>query len=323
MKVALIGLGGMGGCHYGIYNETEGVEIVALVDAEYDRVANKSAECGARAYTEINEMLERESPDIVDICTPSYLHRAHAVAAMGKGINVITEKPAALRLADVEAMFESAKTNGVMFMTAQVIRFWPEYVWLKNAVESGEYGSLINLDMWRFGERPLWSWRDWMNDYEKSGLVAFDLHIHDVDFLIYLLGEPNEPVLLEYNGKNAHVVETACQFGKTAARARAAWHNARVPFQMGYEALFEGGCAIFRNDKLTFYPNKAEPFEPPVISELTGSGINVANTSGYRNELLYFIECVKTGKPPEIIKKNELLAALKLLSGYTGRKKMD
>lgn len=44
--------------------------------------------------------------------------------------------------------------------------------------------------MHRLSGIPKWSWDDWMRDEKRSGLVPFDLHIHDLDFIVYAFGKP-------------------------------------------------------------------------------------------------------------------------------------
>ncbi|MCL2703581.1 MAG: Gfo/Idh/MocA family oxidoreductase [Defluviitaleaceae bacterium] len=313
MKVAIIGLGGMGSTHYNLIRDMDDAEIVALVDAEESRILEKASQCGARPYTDIHEMLAKEKPDFADICTPSYLHFQHAVAVMEKGVHVLTEKPAALCADDVKAMLKCAGDNNVMFMAAHVLRFWPEYIWLKNAVDGGDYGKLLDLNMWRLGQRPMSSWRNWMMDKEKSGLVPFDLHIHDIDFMVWLLGAPGKSDYYEITGSAGHFVETACHYEGTRVRAKAAWFNNAMPFQMGYEALFERGFADFSRDTLTLYPNGGEPVIPVMTANFEGSEINVANTSGYYNEIRYFMDCIRKNEKPSIISGDELITTLNLL----------
>ena len=36
------------------------------------------------------------------------------------------------------------------------------------------------------------TWKDWIRDISKSGMVPIDLHIHDVDFILHMLGKPNQ-----------------------------------------------------------------------------------------------------------------------------------
>ena len=102
----------MGSTHYNLYRMMEDVTLVALVDVERERVEGKAADCGARWYTSFSEMLEKESPDYVDIATPSYTHAELALQALSKGIPVLTEKPAALCPEDVERMYRCAEEHG-------------------------------------------------------------------------------------------------------------------------------------------------------------------------------------------------------------------
>ena len=315
-KVAIVGVGGMGATHYNLYRDMKDVELTALVDVEPDRVTERAAACGARAYTDMADMLERETPDIVDICTPSYLHCEQSLAAMEKGCHVITEKPAGLHREDVTRMFRCAEEHHVFFMVAQVLRFFPEYHWLKNAIASRELGQLLHMNMYRTGCGPVSCWNGWMFDKEKSGLVPYDLHIHDIDFAVYALGKPDDVRTYELLGSAGHYVETALTYGGARVNAKAAWYNGNAPFQMGFDALFEGGYAELANDKLTLYPNGAGPVDLSSTPVTGGSEINVANTSGYHNELRYFIECVRAGTAPEVTKEDELTAVIDILNLY-------
>jgi predicted dehydrogenase len=314
MKAALVGVGSMGSTHYNLLKKMSDVEIIALVDIEKPRTEEKARECGISSYTDIHDMMAHEKPDFVDICSPSYLHPEHAMAVMEKGIHVLTEKPAALKAKDLKAMLQCASDNNVMFMTAHVLRFWPEYVWLKNVTDSRQCGKLLHLRLWRHGLRPTRSWKDWMLDKEKSGLVPFDLHIHDIDFMVYLLGTPEKKDFFEINGSPGQYIETSCRYADgPRVLAKAAWFNSNVPFQMGYEAIFEGGYADYNSGKLVFYPNNGEPFNPVENVYMSGSESNVANASGYYNEIRYFIDCIVKNEKPSVVKGDELLTVLSLL----------
>lgn len=91
LKVALVGVGSMGGAHFSNWQNIEGAEIIALCDVRSEQINDRGIE---KTYTDFYELLEKEQPDIIDICTPSFLHKEMSVAAMEKGINVICEKPA-------------------------------------------------------------------------------------------------------------------------------------------------------------------------------------------------------------------------------------
>ena len=178
LKVALVGVGGISGAHIPAWESMDDAELVAICDIRPERMENFPDK---RHYTDFDEMLEKEDVDILDICLPTFLHADFAVKAMEKGINVICEKPISLKREDVQRVYSTAKKNNVCFMIAQVLRFWPEYEVVKSIYDSGKYGKLLSASMRRLGGIPKWSWDDWMRDEKRSGLVPFDLHIHDLD----------------------------------------------------------------------------------------------------------------------------------------------
>ena len=71
IKAAVIGVGSMGWNHARIYNELEGVNLVAVADLD-GGVAERAAHVyGARGYTDYREMLRREELDIASIAVPT------------------------------------------------------------------------------------------------------------------------------------------------------------------------------------------------------------------------------------------------------------
>ena len=185
LKVGLVGVGGISGAHIPAWQSMEDVELVALCDVRPEQMTRYPE---LRQYTDMDDMLAKEQLDLLDICLPTYLHADAAVKAMERGIHVLSEKPVSLKAEDVHRLYETAKRNNVRFMVAQVLRFWPEYIYLKEIYDSGRYGKLLSGRMARLGHMPGWSWDNWMKDESRSGLVPFDLHIHDLDFMVYTFG---------------------------------------------------------------------------------------------------------------------------------------
>ena len=129
----------------------EQTQLVALCDVRPEMMEEFPEQ---RHYTDFVEMLEKEDLDILDICLPTNLHVDYAVQALEKGIHVICEKPISLKEEDVVRAYDAAKRNGVCFMIAQVLRFWPEYEFLKSVVDSRRYGKLLSGSMYRLGVKP-------------------------------------------------------------------------------------------------------------------------------------------------------------------------
>ena len=144
LKVGLIGVGGISGAHIPAWDAIEGVELVALCDVRSEQMEQY---LDKHQYLDFDEMLEKEELDIVDICLPTYLHADYAIKAMERGIHVLCEKPISLKEEDVERVYATAKRMNVNFMVAQVLRFWPEYVLVKELYDTKKYGKLLSVKM--------------------------------------------------------------------------------------------------------------------------------------------------------------------------------
>jgi len=129
------------------------------------------------------EVLENSSVDIVDICTPTFTHRELAVRALEAGKHILCEKPVALTLEDARAMNGAAKKSGRKFMVGHVVRFFPQYIRVKELAAAGDVGEIVMAKLHRGGSFSSHGIDNWFADIAKSGGVFVDLSIHDFDFL--------------------------------------------------------------------------------------------------------------------------------------------
>jgi predicted dehydrogenase len=205
LNCAVIGFGGLGKVHFGNLSkmENEGtVKIAALCDVEESQFTKKTdTNLGSdntetdlskyNLYTDYKKMLAKEKLDFIVSAVPTYLHAEVACAAFSAGVNVFSEKPMAISLADADKMLGASEKSGKMLMIGQCLRYWPEYVKLKEYIDSGVYGKIVRADFSRLSSTPLWSWQNWYMDEAKSGGAALDLHVHDVDTVNWLFGPPS------------------------------------------------------------------------------------------------------------------------------------
>ena len=314
MKVGVIGCGGMGTTHYQALKALSAqmdVQVVALAECR-EEFMNRAAQCfpEARKYATGMELLENEKLDVVHICLPSYLHVSHAVAAMKKGMNVFLEKPVCLTEEEGKLLLETEKRTGVLAMAGQVVRAFDEYDFLKKAYDNGTYGKLRSIDMKRLSGNVTWGFEDWFHDEAKSGSAVLDLHVHDLDFLRYLLGEPDEIDVraAAFESGMVNQVVTAYQFGDVFAVAEGLWDvSPALPFEASYRASFENATVVFnctRSPALTVYHAdgtvEVPELKPEYAAESDMAGINISNLGPYYTEIKYFMECVRDGKKIEL-----------------------
>lgn len=321
LKVAVVGVGGMGNVHIKAYRRMQDVQLVALCDVVPEKITDLCAELGARGYTDYREMLGQEEIDILDIVTPSYIHKEIAIAAMEKGINVTTEKPIALCEQDAKDVFDCAKRTGVKFMVAHVLRFWPEYQALKRMVEEKTYGELLDARLFRIGRAPKWSWDNWMMDKERSGWVPFDLHIHDLDFILYLMDGKMPDGIQVHRITNMETatmdhVMAAYTFGKTVFNTEAAWFDSTYPFTAGFLAHFEQAIVEYNGKAVTVYTRDEEGKTLEFGAQGDSTGINLPDTDAYYNELRYFADHVAQDQPIDCMKEEELTNVLNIIDNH-------
>ena len=108
MKAAVIGCGNISKMHFIALSGNPETEIVAVADIKPERADGMAEKYGAKAYYSFDELLEKEKPDVIHICTPHYLHTEMAVKALSKGINVLTEKPCSTTAEEVDALRKSS-----------------------------------------------------------------------------------------------------------------------------------------------------------------------------------------------------------------------
>ncbi len=311
LKVGLVGVGGISGAHIPVWEEMENAELVALCDIRPERMEKYS---GKRCYTDFDEMLANEELDILDICLPTYLHADFAVKAMEKGINVITEKPISLKEEDVERVYGAAEKNNVKFMVAHVLRFWPEYELLKEIYDSKRYGKLLSGTMIRLGGYPKWSWDGWMMDEKRSGMVPFDLHIHDLDFMVYAFGLPK--VSYQYRSKltNQDYISLVYDFGDFSINSEASWYSASYPFTAEFRFQFEDAVVASEKGKMMIYLKDDEKIDLSQEADGDTGNINLPKSNAYANEIIYFADCVENNKPVDKFRPEELSCVLRILN---------
>ena len=121
----------------------------------------------------------------MDICTPTALHPAQAIASLRAGKHVLCEKPLAQNSADARKVLRVAAAAKTFLMPAMCMRFWPGWGWLKKVVAEKTYGAVLAANFRRLSEMPAWSAAG-----THTGGALFDLHIHDTDFVNFLFGRP-------------------------------------------------------------------------------------------------------------------------------------
>lgn len=317
IRIGLVGTGGMGRVHYCNIAAIEGME-VAAVCATSETGRNTARQWGLPCFDSITEMVQSVALDAVDICTPTYCHHDMVMESLRLGKHTIVEKPIALNAADAAEMLAEAENQGVQLYVAQVLQFTKEVGFLRQAVQSGEFGKPLDAYFERLSACPQWAMGGWLFDREKSGLLPYDLHIHDLDMIVSLFGKPTQFSATERRGAGKRYPEHmrflyTFPDGLTVG-AEAAWFNAPIPFTARWRVAFENGVMINDGATLTAYRYGEEPKVYDTKDEvMISTGLNVPPCGWYYNQLTHFADCIREGKPTPYVSKETLLTVMELL----------
>src|ERR1017187_10425636 len=204
MKLAVLGLGFMGSTHVKALKNIPGVELAAVCSVDETALSGDFRQIqgnlggpgerfdfsGVRKYREIEQAISDPDVDAVDLCLPTDLHAAVAIEALRAGKHVLVEKPMPLDGHSAGRMMEEADRAGKILMTAQVLRFLPPYIALRESMNQGQLGLMRSAVFRRRCAAPAWG--GWLKRPEKSGGGVFDLLIHDVDMMMHLFGPPEK-----------------------------------------------------------------------------------------------------------------------------------
>lgn len=318
IKIGLIGCGFMGGMHSACYDVIEDAQVVAVADVRREKAKEIAKVHNAEIYATGEELIANADVDVVDICLPTYLHTEHAVLAMKAGKNVFLEKPVCLTEEEGALLLKTQKETGAIVQVGQVIRMWDEYVWLKEVADSGKFGKIHSAVFKRLSSYPTWAWENWLHNGEKSGSIALDMHIHDVDFMRYLMGEP-ESFNSFATRDNTGIIEqifTSFKYKDAVATVEGCWHYpVDFPFTAQFRVMFDNATVVNGYDGLMVYykdgGSEKIVIEPSFASD-NNIGGNISSLGGYYNELRYFIDKLNANEVPDVAPLSEGIKSVTL-----------
>jgi len=121
-------------------------ELVAICDLNLTVAKQMAARFGIpTAYSDIAEMISREKPDLVDICTPPQTHKRLAIEAMQHGCNVMIEKPMALTTADCDQIVQASNEYGLKVCVGHSDLFYEPFIQARKAVADGVIGNVRGM----------------------------------------------------------------------------------------------------------------------------------------------------------------------------------
>lgn len=281
VKVGVIGVGYLGQHHARIYHGIDDVELVAVADSDGARAEQIASLYGAQAYTDYVRFLD--DVQAVSIAAPTSMHFKIARECLKAGLDVLVEKPITVTVDEADALIELAASKDRVLQVGHLERYNPAVMEVESLL--GEVEFIESERVSPFLGRA--------TDVD----VTLDLMIHDIDIIMDLAG--GSPIK-DMKVAGARVLTDKLDMAK-------AW----IEFENGVKALVTASriatdtkrsLTIYQKDSFIVldYRDKqiARHFKGP--EGITIAPVDVIDREPLKEELIDFIDCVKTRRRPKV-----------------------
>ena len=318
MKLAIVGCGLIARSHVNAVNGIENAFVAAVCDIKKEAAEVIGKEIGCPAYMDAEKMLDEIRPDAVVICVPTFVHEQYVAMCADRGIHVLCEKPLERTVSACEQLIHQVKKSKIIFMTAQVVRFWTGYTDIKRMFDNDEIGQVYMMHLRRVSSRA-GQYGQWLFEPDLGGGAMHDMLVHDVDYLRYVAGP------FEKAYANAVKDETGCYNNVMAniVHKNGIHAVAEVSFTMQTGYPFSFSLHIVGTKATVEYSYAAGA----TIAARSGSKsemkiwrkdkglevVPVEEYDAYQKQMSYFLSCIKENKQPEIITPDQSLDVIKMV----------
>ena len=312
VKVAVLGVGGLGQHHARIYAEMEqagNVEFVGLYDPNLERAREIAEKNGVRALESMEAALEQA--DGVSIVTPTVTHHELASKFLKAGCHVLVEKPITDEADQAAELVQLAQENDRVLQVGHVERFNPVFDYLQSVAKEPRF-----IETHRLSPYPARS---------MDIGVVLDLMIHDLDIVLAFVDSP----VKEVDGVGVPVLSAS----EDIANARLKFENGCVanltvsrvsPERMRKIRVFSGGettsyvsldyqkqegyiyrIAADSAEESSLWQKLLHAKDSAIVSEFGGKKVvrepvPIAKDEPLKLELQHFVECVRERQTPKV-----------------------
>ncbi len=256
VKLAIVGVGGMGKAHVKMAAEAEEVRLVAVCDIVEEAAKKSGEELGIPWYKDLQEMLKKESPDGVLLATPHFAHFSQAMECLSAGAHVLVEKPIALTVGEADQMIEEARRRKLTLAVGHNYRVGATTRSIGQLIHTGSMGPLIRM-LWSFNHHRnaayyrAGTWRGtWKSE---GGGILINQAVHHLDLVSWLFG-PVETVsaitdnLLHPQIEVEDIASASLRF-KSGAVGTLQFGLVSIPGVERIEMIFDRGAIFIEDDK--------------------------------------------------------------------------
>jgi predicted dehydrogenase len=310
--VGVIGVGSYGELHIQAYRALSDVEILAISDVRESRLREMSSKYRIPdTYADARELCARTDIEIVSVVTPESFHVEPVLAAAQARKHILLEKPIASNLEDAAKIIEAAAKAQVHLMVGHILRFETNYGSVRREIEAGNLGRIVSIHARRNRPKQLYP------IYSRTHAIV-ENSIHDIDLCLWYTQDRVRNVRAFtrniQGGKNPDINWSFLEFqGGAVACIETHW---LIPDQAG----------IVTNDAMQVIGSKAVadfhlvPSSLNLWREQGAESVNVNYDARFagrvwgaiKEEVGYFVDCVKRGESPTVLTPQDAFEALKI-----------
>lgn len=297
MKLLIHGCGYIGEVHLKSILNYQLCE-VALCEQNKARLEEVAARYGVKeTYLSLDEAL-RHPFDGVVVCTPNFAHCGDLEKCARAGLNVMMEKPIAESVESARRMVDVCEQTGKFAFIAYCLRFATPYRKIKEIVESGKLGKVFSIRASVAGKKAI---TDAHTNYRAKrslgGGVISDFS-HEIDYSLWFAGErPRKVKCLGHKvvHKDWDVLDSAELLIDLENDVSLSIHMDFLQpyFGRSIEVYGTEGALRYRDNECLKICTNAEGVWEDIDVQCNWDHV-------YRDEMIHFLDCLKTGKKPLI-----------------------
>jgi len=190
IKFALIGCGAIAHKHILALNRINEAKVVGVYDNNPTVVESFAKKYSIPTFYNVEEMVEKSDPDVLNILTPSGCHADNILDLIQYEKHFVVEKPLALRLDQIDNILEKCENKLKIFIVQQN-RFNSPIQQLKKALDMGRFGKLVlgTVRVRWCRDQRYYNQKDWRGTWANDGGVLTNQASHHIDMLIWMMGE--------------------------------------------------------------------------------------------------------------------------------------
>ncbi len=305
-KTGIVGFGWAGEAHFTSFIKSGRFQPFAVMSTRNLDPAYFQEKYGVamKIYHDYDAFLEDPDVEVVDICTPHFLHAEQAVLASEAGKTIIIEKPLALNYEETKRVLHTVRKNGTKTSVCFEVRFVPSVAAMKSFIELDLLGEPYYMEAdYYHGIGPWYANQRWEVKKEQGGSSLLRAGCHALDILLWLTGWDIEEVFT-YGNTNPHEIFTPYDYdlntvtllksvdGKVGKVSSCT--DCMQPYVFNVNIV--GSHGSIKNDQ--FYSKKIEGLRGWSKQDVVHIDSGEVSHHPYAEQFTFFAECLDQGKDP-------------------------